>query len=102
MTASTPGEVSGPAVEVEIRVTNNSAEDQDVNSAVVTLAAEDGEYGIPTLAGGPTALEGSLAPGETAVGTYMFMLNPAGDREVVVLVNYSAGEPIARFTGSTS
>ncbi|WP_051232472.1 hypothetical protein [Acidipropionibacterium thoenii] len=102
VTAATPGEVSGPAVRVTVRVDNRSKKAIDVSSAVVSLAADKDGYGIGTTAGKPSPLQGSVAPGSTTSGSYVFMLNPAKARPVTISVNYAAGEPIAIFTGRTA
>lgn len=102
VTASTPGEVDGPAVVVKVKITNNSTETVDVSSAVVSLTAADGEYGVQTTAGPNQPLAGTIAPGASTEGSYVFMLDPAKGRAVIVSVNYSAGEPVAVFTGKTS
>ncbi|MFI8633273.1 hypothetical protein ACIGEP_11810 [Microbacterium sp. NPDC077663] len=99
--AKTPGEVSGPAVIVRLTARNDSSEVADLDSAVVTLTAADGEYGIGTTAGPNTPLAGDLEPGDSASGSYVFMLDPAANRAVTVSVNYSAGEPVAEFSGKT-
>ncbi|MEV8024640.1 hypothetical protein [Microbacterium sp. NPDC080220] len=101
VTAATPGEVSGPAVVVKLTARNDSRETADLDSAVVTLTAANGEYGIGTTAGPNTPLAGDLEPGDSASGSYVFMLDPAADRSVTVSVNYSAGEPVAEFSGKT-
>lgn len=102
VTAATPGEISGPAVVVKLSVVNNSTAAIDLASAVVNLSAADGEYGVGTTAGGPQPLVGSLAPGEESSGIYVFMLDPAQGRDVIISVNYGAGEPLAVFTGKSS
>jgi hypothetical protein len=102
VTAETPGEISGPAVVVKLAVTNNSTAPIDLASAVVNLSAADGEYGVGTTAGGPEPLVGTLAPGEESTGIYVFMLDPAQGRDVIISVNYGAGEPLAVFTGKSS
>lgn len=101
LTAETPGEVSGPAVIVEVRVTNDSEETRSISSATVSLTAEDGEMGIPTFADPNDPLHGEVAPGAAAEGIYVFMLDPADERSVTVRVNSSAGAPVAVFTGAT-
>lgn len=100
--AATPGEISGPAVIVTVTARNDSARPQEVDSAVVTLIADDGEVGVGTTAGDPSPLQGVIAPGDTASGRYVFMLDPASGRELTVSVNYAAGEPVAVFTGTSS
>lgn len=98
--AETPGEISGPALRVRVAARNDSGEPQAVDSAVVTVVADDGELGIGTTAGSPSPLSGVIEPGGTAEGTYVFMLDPAAGRDVTVSVNYAAGQPLAVFTGT--
>lgn len=100
--AETPGEVSGPAIRVTVKAENTTDTAQSLESAVVALAADDGEPGIGTTAGSPQPFKGSIKPGASASGTYVFMLDPASDRMVSVSVNYAAGEPVAIFTGKVS
>ena len=100
--AKTPGEVSGPAVIVTVTAKNGTKEAQSLESAVVMLSAQDGEPGIGTTAGDPQPLSGSLEPGKSATGRYVFMLGSAAGRPVSVSVNYAAGEPVAIFTGKVS
>lgn len=100
--ATTPGEVAGSALRVEVLARNGSQQPQSVDSAVVTLVAADGEPGIDTTAGSPSPLRGTVAPGDAVTGSYVFMLDPADGREVTVSVNYAAGQPVAVFTGTTA
>ncbi|MFF5625271.1 hypothetical protein ACFY5A_07865 [Microbacterium sp. NPDC012755] len=100
--AETPGEVSGTAVVVTVTAKNGTDAAQSLDSAVVTVNAQDGEPGIGTTAGDPAPLTGSLAPGKSATGRYVFMLGSASGRDVAVSVNYAAGEPVAIFTGKVS
>ncbi len=101
VTAETPGEISGSALRVSITARNESGQQQEVDSAVVSVIADDGELGIGTTAGSPSPLSGVVEPGGTASGTYVFMLDPASGRDVTVSVNYAAGQPLAVFTGRT-
>lgn len=101
ITPQTPGEYAGPAVVVTVSVRNESDDAQPVSSAVVMLEADDGEVGIATTAGPNRPLQGDVPVGGTARGSYVFMLDPAKNRDVTITVNYAAGEPIAKFTGST-
>lgn len=99
--AATPGEVSGSAVVVRVIARNDSRKAADLDSAVVTLTAADGEYGVGTTAGPNKPLAGELEPGSSATGSYVFMLDGAANRAVTVSVNYSAGQPVAEFSGKT-
>lgn len=102
ITPETPGEYAGSAVIVALSVRNTSEAIQTLDSAVVTLVADDGEVGVATTAGRNRPLAGMVAVGETVEGSYVFMLDPAEGRSVVVSVNYAAGEPIAHFEGKVS
>lgn len=99
--ASTPGEYTGSAVVVSVTIANDTKAPLPVSSAVVSLIADDGEMGVPTWAAPHEPLQGEVPAGSSAVGTYVFMLDPADERSVTVSVNYSAGEPVAVFTGGT-
>lgn len=101
LTAETPGEYTGPAIIVGVQIANESDVPQPVGSAVVALTGEGGEVGVPTWASPNDPLHGEVQAGGTVDGTYVFMMDPAGERSVTVRVNYSAGEPVATFTGTT-
>lgn len=100
--AETPGEVSGSAVIVTVRAVNDSQEDVDLDSAVVMLAAADGEVGIGTTAGENSPLGGVIGRGQSVDASYTFMLGSPAGRTINVTVNYSAGQPVAEFTGEIS
>ena len=74
--AETPGEYSGTAVVVRVQVANTSEQSQNVDSAVVTLVADD-EVGVATWADPYDPLQGDIAAGSAVEGTYVFMLDPA-------------------------
>ena len=100
--ATTPGETSGTAVVVTVDVTNKGTSAADVDSAWVQLTASDGTLGIPTTAGNPHPLSGTVAPGATSTGSYVFMLPKAKGRTVTVSVIHSAAAPAAIFKGRVS
>ncbi|MDF2506783.1 MAG: hypothetical protein K0Q52_642 [Microbacterium sp.] len=98
----TPGEYAGPAVVVEVSVSNDSKQAQSLESAVVSLTTDDGDIGVATTAGPNKPLTGDLAAGAESSGTYVFMLDPTKGRSVKISVNYAAGEPVATFAGTLS
>jgi Domain of unknown function (DUF4352) len=102
VTAETPGELSGSAVVVTVTVTNDGTTDADVESAYVYVVAADGTYAIPTTSGPYAPLTGELKPGQSATGSYVFMLSEPAGREVTITVTHSAGQPAAQFTGAVS
>ncbi|WP_309102939.1 DUF4352 domain-containing protein [Microbacterium sp.] len=98
----TPGEYAGSAVIVTLSVVNDSQRAQSVDSAVISLVTDDGDIGVATTAGPNEPLQGELAAGAKATGTYVFMLDPTEGRSVKISVNYAAGEPVATFAGRLS
>jgi hypothetical protein len=99
VTAETPGEVSGSALIVTVSLTNVGSEPQSIDSAVVTVVADNGDLAIPTTAGPNNPFGGEVLPGQSATGQYVYMLDPAKGRSITVSVNYSAGAPVAEFSG---
>lgn len=102
VTAETPGEMSGAAVIVRVRAENASSTAINLGSAVVTVAAADGVYAVPSYSEPFSPFAGDIAPGDSAEAVYVFLLDDAADREIEVTVNYAAGAPVAVFTGTTS
>jgi hypothetical protein len=102
ITPETPGEYAGTAVIVTVSVVNDSDQAQSIDSAVISLVTDDGDVGVATTAGPNAPLQGEVAAGATAEGTYVFMLDPAQGRSVKISVNYAAGEPVASFAGQIS
>jgi poly(3-hydroxybutyrate) depolymerase len=100
--AETPGEVSGSAVVVTVVVTNKGTSTASVDSAYLQLVASDGTLGIGTTAGGGKPLHGTVAPGASATGSYVFMLSAPRGREVTITVSHAAGAPVAQFEGTIS
>jgi hypothetical protein len=102
VTAKTPGEVTGSAVVVTVVVTNKGTSTASVDSAYLDLVASDGTLGIGTTAGNGKPLQGTIAPGASATGSYVFMLSTPRGRDVTITVSHAAGAPVAQFEGSIS
>jgi hypothetical protein len=100
--AETPGEVSGSAVVVTVVVSNKGTATASVDSAYLDLVADDGTFGIATTAGPGDPLHGSIAPGASAQGSYVFMLPTPRGRDVTITVSHAAGAPVAQFEGPIS
>ena len=99
--AVAPGETSGPAIPVTVRIEN--ATDEPLDTAFVVVNAYSGTDRAPapslTKPGG-APFEGPIAAGESAEGVYLFTL-PADDRSNVTIgVDYRAGEPTVIFEGA--
>lgn len=96
-----PGETSGPAIRVTVRIEN--ATDEPLDTAFVAVNAYSGTDRAPapplTKPGG-APLEGSIAAGESAEGVYLFTLPADARSEVTIGVDYRAGEPTVVFEGA--
>lgn len=98
--AETPGEISGPAIQVTMRIT---AGDKRVNLNDVVV---NGYYGsdltpaISVMKPGGKPFKGTLSAGDKATGVYVFNV-PANQRgDVTFELFFSATEAPALFTGS--
>jgi hypothetical protein len=101
-TAHGPGEISGPALEIGIRITNAGKRSIDLSNVVVNLTDATGVPGL-RIAGEPAApFRGALASGRSASGTYVFTV-PVGKRSPIsVTVSYTALAPVVLFVGNAS
>jgi hypothetical protein len=100
-TATGPGNVSGPALRVTVRLTNGTAAPVALGGVSVDLASGN-ELTPASPLNDPSAapFTGMVAPGHQAEGVYVFSI-PAQSRDsVTVSVGYQAGAPIMVFTGS--
>jgi hypothetical protein len=102
-TAQGPGNVSGPALRATVRITNGTAGPVSLDAVVVDLATgPDRSPASPLDDPSELPFRGTVAPGETAEGVYVFTV-PVEDREAVTLsVGYQAGAPFLVFTGSAA
>jgi hypothetical protein len=109
-----PGQVSGPGLRLVIQVSNGTAKPIGLDNAVVAVADARGTPGVamnitPTGSGGGAGhpgpgnfsypMQGVLAPGHQASGTYVFTI-PAGHRDpITVNFSYAGGGPVVLFRG---
>lgn len=95
------GEVAGPAVRFTVSVTNNNDSPLDLSNAVMTV--ESGADNAPcTPLSGPdaVALPSAVDPGQSATGSYVFLV-PVTSRDLVtVYLSYSVDAPVAAFKGA--
>ncbi len=98
--ATLAGETSGPAIRATVRIVNNGDEPIDLEYVVVN--AYSGETRTPagtlTQPGG-APFEGSLEPGDSADGTYLFSVAEADRADVTLTVDYLFGAKVAVFRG---
>lgn len=99
--ARRPGEIGGEAVEVALRLSNEGTLPQDLADVFVTVEDKTGAP-LPPLYGEPySPLEGGLAPGESAEGSYVFTHGDSVRQPLTVRISYTADEPAAVFVGTT-
>ena len=98
--ATLPGEVSGEALRVTIRVRNNSAAAVSLDSVVVN--AYRGEDRIPLeslVSPGGRPFAGSVQPGDEATAVYLFTVDLSNRSDVTITVDLKAGLPASVFRG---
>jgi hypothetical protein len=96
-----PGDTSGPAIAVTVRVRNGSKESISVDNAVITmLYGKKGTVATPSPADPAKPLEGTVERDGSAEGTYVFRVPAKTQDKVTVLVTYTAGAPVAQFDGA--
>lgn len=100
-TAVGPGNVAGPALRVTVRLLNRSADPVLLDGVAVSLTSGEQQTPAPPLADPSAApFSGTVGPGDSAEGVYVFTLPEDARDLVTVSVGYDAGEPYMVFTGS--
>ena len=94
-----PGEVSGPALRVDVLIRNETASPLDLGAAVVSLTDEDGHPGASM--GGPPAspLPGGLQAQDEARGVYVFTVKKGSRNPVTIDVSMGGSVPVVVFRG---
>jgi hypothetical protein len=96
-----PGNVSGPALRVKVRLQNGTADPIDLGGVTVNMY-----YGADRTPASPqedpsrAPFSGKLAPGASADGVYVFSMPSDARNSVTVELGYLAGAPVVLFTGS--
>lgn len=95
-----PGEISGPAVKVPVKITNGTEEpiiSRDVVADV--FFGQDLMPGIPLISSGESSFPITINPGEEARAFYVVVVPEDVGSSIRVTVNYHASEPVAVFDG---
>jgi hypothetical protein len=96
-----PGEIAGPAVRLTFELQNGGDEEVSLESVVVAATYGAEETPAVTLSGpGEKPFGGTLAPGGTAVGRYVFALPVEERGQVQIVASYTGGAPAVAFEGS--
>ncbi|WP_111767664.1 hypothetical protein [Nakamurella deserti] len=98
-TAELPGEIAGPGVALTVRLVNDSDAPIDLGVVVVDLQDAAGTPAIPMTTSPAAPMTGSLAPGASADGTYVFTLPSTYTGPATVSVSYTVDAPVVVFTG---
>jgi hypothetical protein len=98
--AKRPGEISGPAVAVSIRLVNGSNKAIDTSNAVVNLYYGKAKTPGSPMSGPPSSPFGKSVPaGKTVTVVYVFRV-PADQRSKLrIEVSYSPTAPVVVFVG---
>ncbi|WP_417216871.1 DUF4352 domain-containing protein [Arthrobacter sp.] len=102
VTAQTPGEMAGAALAITLRLKNSSEKPINIDSAVIGLSDAMGNPAQPTTSDPFKPFQGEVAPGATSLGTYVFLIPKQDRNDLVLTVEYLAGQPIADFVGDAS
>jgi hypothetical protein len=95
------GNVSGPALRVTVSITNATDGTLDLGGVAVDLThGSDAVPASPLDDPSQAPFSGSLDPGDTAEGVYVFSVPPDDRDPVTVSVGHRAGAPFMVFTGS--
>lgn len=95
-----PGDVAAAAVRVTVNITNTGTSALDLNLVVMNAymgAQRDPAETYEKPGGEP--VNGSLAPGDTATGVYLFRIPEDRRNDVTFVVDYYAGQPAITFRG---
>jgi hypothetical protein len=98
-----PGNIAGPALRVTVRITNGTSAATSLDGVAVNLA-----YGADLTPASPLddpsqrPFVGSVAPGKTGEGVYVFTVPEDSRDSITIDVGYEAGAPILVFTGSAA
>ena len=96
------GEISGPALAYTVSITNTGSGALDLGAVSVNVQDESGAP-FSSIDGDPAKpLSGSLEPGQSAQGVYVFTLPADFSGPTTLSLAYAAGAPIALFTGVAS
>lgn len=99
--ATIQGEIAGPALRVEVELTNNSDEPISLERTQVEITyGEDRAPGILLTGSGTTPFAETVAPGDSTTGIVVFVV-PVDQRDLVqVVVTQTTATPIVVFEGS--
>lgn len=99
-TAALPGEIGGPGVQLVAELTNTSSEAVDLSTFSIDLTDADGVSAAQVTTDPARPVMGSLEPGATATGTYVFVIPTTDRADARVVMSLVAGQPQVVLSGS--
>jgi hypothetical protein len=100
-TASGPGNVAGPALRVTVRIQNGTADAVSLDAVAVNMYYDaDRTPASPLEDPSQRPISGSVAPGQSADGVYVFTVPKSHRDAVTVEVGYQPGAPYMTWTGA--
>lgn len=96
--AQGPGEVSGPGVSFQLKLSNKSDKDLDLNNVAVNAFYSKAKTPASPAPTSATPFSGTLAKGATAEASYVFNI-PNGADLVELQFSYATNAPVAVFVG---
>ncbi|MCU1659116.1 MAG: hypothetical protein QOD31_3201 [Pseudonocardiales bacterium] len=92
--------MSGPALELGVRIDNGSAHALDLGNVIVALQDSAGAPADPMSASPAHPFRGTLAAHSHATGIYVFTIPTASRKPVTVSVSYTTAAPVVVFVGN--
>lgn len=100
--ARIPGEIAGPALKFELKLTNSGHRKLDLGANIAVTASDAAGVPFPALTTSTSAVSGVLPPGGRTSGRYVFHLPDNMQNPVTIEVTYAATVEVARFVGPLS
>lgn len=95
-----PGEVSSDALQVKVQLTNDSKENFDATSVLVTLVDSKGDPGEEMLGPPFQPFKGVVKPGRRADSVWIFNVPKNRRQPVRILVTLPTDDPVLLFRGN--
>lgn len=93
------GEISGPAAEVTFVIQNGTSHAIDLGSVSTNLLDAAGTPSVSMTGSPADPLTGTVAPGKSSSGTYVFALSNDHRNPVTISLSYTTEAPVVLFTG---
>ena len=90
--------MSGPAVRVDVKLSNGSPSPISLADVSVTLSDAQGDPAV-LVSTGTKPLTGTLAAGAVTTGSYVFTVATTDRHPVTLAVSYRSGVPTVQFRG---